>query len=557
MSFFLLFLIFVNIYAYKFGNSDFLQWKYILHLKNKNFGYINKQFYLSYPFVNAYNELILDLNEIKNKNKYFICNFPYRYLFLKKHFNLPKFDLKKCKNLQKFIHSFSNNKIGIVFSAEYSSSPQSSFGHVMLIFKNKYSLLDSDVIHFAAKPNMNDGFFKYSYNGLTGKYPAFYIREKFFKKQYLYNIVQQRTMYIYWLDFKKKEIKNLIYHLYELRKLKEKYYFTKINCSSALIDLFKAIDKDLPKKNTILPFLPIYSVELMKSRIKNIKILYPLEIQIIFLEKKLSFKEKEIFYNIVTLKNLKYNFNNLSNTLKELLYKYYRYKFVKYHFVYPNYNTIEKLKFKPVFINYINKDPLHKSKPSKISLKYKQDNTFLFSFRPFLIDINDNQNSLLDRKIYKIFTFELLIHNSKIKLNKFDIFNEKSLNIIYDPFLKPFSWGLNINLNRENRYKKLSFSSELNYGYTWNIYNTIYSLLGGVGIDINSKFKQLYLKPEVYIIKNFYKSSFIANIYYKTFENYKVFDISYNFYVKKFTLIVGKKISSNFNENYLGISINF
>ena len=61
MSFFLLFLIFVNIYAYKFDNSDFLQWKYILHLENKNFGKINKHFYLSYPFVNAYNELILEL----------------------------------------------------------------------------------------------------------------------------------------------------------------------------------------------------------------------------------------------------------------------------------------------------------------------------------------------------------------------------------------------------------------------------------------------------------------------------------------------------------------
>jgi hypothetical protein len=567
MKILLLLLIVINLFAKEYNLSnldkDFVtQWKYILHLNNKNFAKFNKNFYLSYPYVNFYNEFILNLNEIKNNNKNFICNFPYRYLFLKKYYKLPNYNLGKCKKLQNFIKNFSKQKLGIVFSAEYSSSPQSSFGHVMLIFKNKNSLLNSDVIHFAAKANHKDGFLKYSYNGLSGNYPAFYIREKFFKKHYLYNIIQQRTMYIYWLNFNKNDIKNLIYHIYELRKFKAKYYFLKVNCSSALIDLIKIIDPDphINSNNKILPFLPIDSIKLLKNKIVRTQVLYPLEIQIILLEKKLSNKERNIFYNIVTLQKVDYNLKDRSDTFKELLYKYYRYKFTKYHFVYPNYNIIEKLNFKSTKINYsnINKDPLHKTQPSEINLKYMNHNKFILSFRPFLIDIKDNQKNILNRKIYKIFTPEFLVNNSNIKLNKLDIYNIKSLNVNYTPYLKPFSWGINIDLNRENKRNILCFNTEINYGYTYNIIgNTVFSFLGGIGIDTRKSYNNFYLKPEIYLLKNFNKSSFTVHMYYKTFENYKNLDISYNLYIKNITISVGRMIKSRDKNNYINFSFNF
>ena len=565
MRFFVLFIIFINLYANKYIQNnlrtDFmLQWSNVLHLENKNFGNINKYFYLSYPYVNAYNELILDLNEIKNHNKKFICNFPYRYLFLKKFYKLPEYNLSNCKQLQNFVNGFSKEKIGIVFSAEYASSPQSSFGHVMLIFKDKHSLLNSDVVHFAAKPNMHDGFFKYSYNGLTGKYPAFYIREKFFKKHYLYNIIQQRTMYIYWLDFNKTDIKNLIYHIYELRKFQARYYFTTVNCSSALIDLIKVIDNNIPfQDNKIVPFLPIESVKLLKNRVKKLQILYPLEIQIVLLEKKLSNKERKVFFDIVTLKKTDYDVSKFSDTFKELLYKYYRYKFTKYHFVYPNYNKVEKLSFKSVPIDYshIGKDPLHSTQPSEINLKYMENNKFIITFRPFLIDIKDNQHSILSRKVYKIFTPEILIKNSNIQLYKFYLFDVKSLNINYNPYLKPFSWGLSLNLNRENKKRLLCFNTEINYGYTYNIYDTVFSILGGTGIDLGKSYNKIYLKPEMYIIKNFKNSSFILQAYYKTFENYKKIDFSYNFYIKNFSIGIGKSIDSLDSQYYVSAGFNF
>lgn len=546
-------------YNFSYFNKDFIsQWKNILHLETKNFGEINKYFYLSYPYVNYYNELILDLNEIRKRNKKFICNFPYRYLFLKKYFNLSDFDLKQCNQLQKFVQNFSKEKLGIVFSAEYSSSPQSSFGHVMLIFEDKNSLLNSDVVHFAAKPDSKDGFFKYSYKGLTGGYPAFYIREKFFRKHYLYNIIQQRTMFIYWLNYDKNDIKNLIYHIYELRKFQAKYYFLTVNCSSALIDLIKVIDHKINDRK-IYPFLPIYSVFYLKHRIVSEQILYPLEVQIVLLEHKLSENEKKIFYNILTLKNINYDIKNRSNTFKELLYKYYLYKFTKYHFVYPNYNKVEQLSFKLNDVNYSNVtlDPLHKPLPSKISFQYLNDNEYLISFRPFLIDLQDKQKNILDRKIYEIFTPEFLIKKDNVKLNKFYIYHLKSFNINYSPYLKPFSWGISLNLNRENKKKLLCFNTEINYGYTYNIKNIIFSFLGGIGIDLNKNYNHIYIKPEIYLLKNFYNSSITIHLYYKTFENYKKINIAYNYYINNITISLGKIMTSLSDKNYITFSINF
>jgi len=541
------------------NNKKFLyKWKYILHLENKNFSKINEYFYLSYPNITLLNELILDLNEIKN-NKKFVCEFPFRYLFLKKYFDLPKYDLKNCKKLQHFYNNFSKSKVGIIFSAEYASSPQSSFGHVMLIFKNKNSFLNSDVVHFAAKSNLHDGFFIYSFKGLFGKYDAYYLREKLFRKYYLYNIKQQRTMYIYWLNFNKKDIRLLIYYLYELRKFKAKYYFTSLNCSSALIEILKVIKPKI-NDNFNYVFLPIDTIKRLNKYIEKVQILPSLEIQVVLLAKKLSKKDKQIFDNIVTLKNLNYNYKNFSNSLKELLNKYYLYKFYKYHYVYPNYNQVTKLNYKESKIDYksIIKSPLKRTQPSEIFIKKYNKNLYYFEFRPFLIGINDQQKfNKLDKKIYKIFYIQIFYKKNHIKLQRFDLFNLKSLNINYSPYLKPFSWGFYLGLNRENKKSYLLFNSELNYGYTYNsIFNSIISLLGGIGFYLRNK-NYFYIKPEIYFIKYFNKSSLIIHSYYKYLEDYYNFKISYNIYYKNYIFSIGKELNNNESKIYLGIGYNF
>jgi hypothetical protein len=497
-----------------YSNSVFDEkWKNILHLDLKNFGKYNPYFYLSYPDVNSKNELKEDLKQIRLLNKSFICSFPYRYIFLKKYFKLPDFNLKKCKNLQNFLNSFRDEKkIGIVFSSEYSSSPQSSFGHVMLIFINNKSFLNSDVVHFAAKTK-KEGFFKYSYDGLVGNFDAFYIREKLFKKVYLYNVLQQRTMFIYYLNFSENEINKLLLHLYELQKYKAKYYFISYNCSSATLDLLRIIDSKVKYKNLILP---IDSVRLVKKHILKIDKLIPLNKQIILLVDKMSPKEKSIFKKKI-MGMYHGDLKKLSNIIKETLNKYYEYSFRKYHYVFGDYNEVKKLHYKEVKIN-TNKvlNPLNKVQPSEIKILISKQYTE-FDYRLFNIDKYDYQNNLTDEKTYRVFDINV-IYDKKFIFNKLDFYKTESLAKIYYPYVVPLSWRVYMGLNRENKFNSLLFNYELGAGQSYQS-KILFNYFVSLGFNLG-KYSNIYLKPEINIIFYYKNMKFYGNFYKKLGSNY-------------------------------------
>jgi len=348
------------------------KWEALLHLGN--ISKVAEHFYLSYPNISLEAELKKTLNAFKSKNnKDAICNFPARYLFLKKFFDLPEFDLESCKDLQKFIKNFPKDRLGIVYSSEYVNSPQSAFGHVMLVFKdNKKDLIISDVVHFAALTE-KENFFIYSYKGLTGKFDAFYIREPFFKRKYLYNDLEQRFIYIYWLNYNQKNIKYLIYHLYELRKFKTRYYFISDNCASATYNLLEIIDPDIPsiKDQIFLPkLLPIHVVKSVERRIYNKSVMYPLIVKVKVLVDTMSYQEKKQFFDIITFKEQVDDYSKLPDIVKESLKYYFEFKFRTQHFIYPDYNQVVSLSYKETKFKNIFPDPLNKTKFAKLSIFY-------------------------------------------------------------------------------------------------------------------------------------------------------------------------------------------
>jgi len=556
----LIILSFIVIFSYaKYDSKFILQWNNILHLENKTFS--QQSFYLSYPYVNWENELILDLNEIKNKNKNFICAFPYRYVFLSKYFHLSKFNImKNCPKVNFFLHSFQKDKVGIVFSSEYSMSPQSAFGHVMLIFKdNNKSLLTSDVVHFAAVVK-KEGFFKYSYNGLTGKFPAFYIREKLFKKYYLYNLIQQRSMFIYWLNFNKKDIQNLILHIYELNKFKAHYYFLNYNCSTAIIELLNSIKLEQNYDHLII--LPIKSVSLYHKNIKHIQKLIPLDKQLLLLYQKMDYKEKNIFNQIVLMK-YKGNFKSLSNIIKEASVKLYQYMFYNKKMVYPNYNEVSKLNYQKEKLNLKKiKNPLQKTLPCEIYFfKDIKNNNYLFTLRPFLISKYDIENNLLEEKVYNIFTPTFLVKKHNLKLQQFDLINSESMIKNYS-FIKDISWKLYAGLNRENYNNNLTGEIELGFGNTYPINNQFFInyLING-GIDFGD-FNNIYIKPEINVV--LYSNNKLKienNLNYKVFINRKIYyqnDIFFSAKIAKQLIGIISYIKESENNKLLvGLGYNF
>lgn len=554
------FIIFVLVvFSYADYSKQFInQWKNILHIDNKKFK--QDSFYLSYPYVSWRNELILNLERIKKQDKMFICSFPYRYIYLSKYFKLPKIDIfKTCPKLKEFYDSFQKEKLGIVFSSEYSMSPQSAFGHVMLIFKDTNKpLLTADVVHFAAVVK-KEGFFKYSYNGLTGKFPAFYIKEKLFKKYYLYNMIQQRSMFVYWLNFDKKEIENLILHLYELKKFKANYYFLNYNCSTATIEALSAVRPSNQYNKIII--LPIKSVILYKKNVKNIQTILPLDKEIVLLYKKMNFKEKKIFNEIVKMKYLG-NYKTLPNITKEAIVKFYQYMFYSKKIVYPNYNEVVKLKYKKEKLDTKKiKDPLQETMPSEIFLFYNSnDNSFLFSFRPFLIDKYDLQNKLLEEKQYSVFAPTFYWKKNHFKLEKFDFMNSVSIVKNYS-FIKDISWKLYLGLNRENYKRKLSFEFETGIGNTHPFFKGMFNWLLNLGFDVGH-INQLYLKPEINFMYYFSNNFKIGDIfYYKIFSNTKIYYMNETFLSKEITYnlkVILSLINTTKNRKILiGLGYNF
>ena len=445
------------------------------------------------------------------------CNFPARYNYLKQNnANIKHFNLSECKDLNTFINSFNRDKLSIVFSSEYTNNPSSSFGHTMLLFSSdNQSLNVGDSVHFAAKTNQKDDFFTYAKKGFNGSYNGYFTREPFFKKIYEYNILEQRYMYVYTLNFNKNQILDIIYHLYELRKATFKYYFLNENCSSQITDLLSVVSNN-SRKNSIY-YLPIQTITDKNSIVTDKTQFIPLINKLSLLIKNMSKEENKIFH-----KHIEYHLEVNENTpdiVKEAMVYYSSFYFRKYRKVYKNYNSVMEQSYTKHIIKDTSIDPLEKTKPSSIGLGlYFQKNTkFTYlSHRPLLIDIFDVQLNSLQESEVDIFSYDFIINKKDIKLLKFNLFSIKSFPL-QSYFYKPMSWSLYSGFNRKNKENGIKFNNEIGFGRSLSLIdNAKINTLFYVGNDNTD----IYLKPSVSLttyLGNSFKSGITSS--YKQYSN--------------------------------------
>ena len=479
-------------------------WDKLLHSIDGENQVVSKEFYLSGNISNSPQKELEEMIELL-KTKYakdIVCNFPARYKYLIDN-KLTKFSYKlnECKELQEFKKRFSKKNLSIVYTSEYNNNPSSAFGHTMLLFSNSDNLMETgDVIHFAANTDDKDGFLKYSYNGLKGLYYGHFVREKFFKKIYEYNVLEQRFMNVYKLNYTEKEIDDLINHIYELRKAKFKYYFLDGNCATNTTDLLNIIDNKSRKKSIF--YLPIESIDNKLEKIYDEREYKPLLNTIYELSKKMTKKEKSIFLDVIE-NNYEIN-NSYPNKVKEALYHYTVFNFRRYHKVFKNYNNIMSLSFTRTKEKNLSNSVFDKPYYRNISLNYidtKYEKKMSLSFRPLFIDLYDIQNNILQESEVKTFSFESEIVNDNIKLNRFDLINIKSYAKRF-LFHTPYSWELYSGLNRNNKDDRLKYNNEFGLGISNTILETFnFRTILDLGFD-NLNF---YLKPKINISKNINK----------------------------------------------------
>lgn len=497
------------------------QWNNLLHYSNNENQIISKEFFLSEknnPLPNE--ELHSTIKLLNSKDGNIIaCNFPARYSYLKlNNYEITNYNLSECSDLNKFVNNFSKDKLSLVFTSEYINNPSSAFGHTMLVFHSDNEDLEiGDVVHFAAETSKKDGFFKYSYKGFNGKYKGYFLREPFYKKMYEYNTLEQRYMNIYTLDFTKKEILQIIYHLYELRKATFKYYFLNGNCATQTTDLLNIISDKKREKKTY--YLPIDTIKVYKNNIVSKSKYIPLVNKLNLLISKMTIKEKELFYRIIkTNEDIKEKYPDI---IKEAMVDYSTFYFRRFHRVYRNYDSVMDKSYIKQDIEDKSFDPLNKTQPSNVGLGLYSlnDGDYLyFHYRPLFIDMFDIQLNNIQQSQVDTFTFDILLNNEITKLIKFDLVNIKSYTT-QTSFYKPASWSIYSGLNRENIDNTIKFNNEIALGKTVPLFfNTIINTMFALGFDDTD----IHIKPILNVYCNFNQhiKLGISSEYKYYFKNY-------------------------------------
>jgi len=552
-------LLFISILIVNLYSSE--KWNKLLHHYDGENQIVSNEFYLTNNInSNPNEELNATIKLLNGKfSKKIACNFPARYNYLKENnYNIQDYNLSKCDKLNDFIKNFNKDKVSLVFTSEYTNNPSSAFGHTMLLFSDDNKSLNiGDSVHFVAKTNNKDGFFTYAKKGLNGSYNGYFLREPFFKKIYEYNTLEQRYMYIYTLDFSKKQILELLYHLFELRKATFKYYFFDGNCASQTTDLLNIVN-DNYRKDSIY-YLPINAIQNNEKNIIKKTRFIPLINKLTLLLDEMTLKEKKLFEQII--KNNLQVTKNMPDIVKEAMVYYSTFYFRRFHRVYKNYNSIMNQNYQKQIIKDKSLEPLEKTKPSNIGLGlYTQNytNYLYFHYRPLFIDMFDIQLNSLQESEVDIFTFDTILNKESSKLLKFNFLNIKSFSTQLS-FYKPMSWAIYSGVNRYNKKNKIKFNNEIGFGKTFSaLSSSTINLLLYLGNDNNSIYLKPYVNIKTYLSDN---SKIGISTYYKKYDgdnyyNNRIF-ISYKYDKLLYSLYYNKD-NSTYKEKYiLNIKYNF
>lgn len=427
------------------------------------------------------------------------CEYPARaYLQAKDSGTLHNLD--NCSALNDFITTFEKKYVSLVLTSEYYNAPSSAFGHIMLLLHNEVNPeLNSTVIHFSAMTRQDD-FLHYTANGLSGKYYGHFFQEPFFKKLNEYSNIEQRYLFIHTLSMTPDDKKMLLYHLFELKKARFKYYFLAKNCGYQIDKLLQIAFAEPSASDTIY-VLPSDVLKKYKNRIEYSLTIPPLSIRAKNSIHTLSKSEKNQFKKIIisdsSLKELP---ANLDDNIKRSLYLYSQYQFRKKKMVVPFYDDIQKLTFPNEESESDERveSPLYKKSSRRISVESFFNNKtsekeFQLSFRPVLIDMQDFQNKSLHESDFNIFNTELKYAKSKLALNRFEVINLKLISPTEEFFREP-SWFLSLAADRENSDHYLEASASFGAGQAYGR-EISFAWFMGPSLDVQEKehFKPAFL----------------------------------------------------------------
>ena len=229
------------------------KWTRIIGFTDKN--WINKDqkyFLTGNERFSPYEELLESIEEYikysENKSDFF-CKAPARAIFLTHHLpQLPYFNSKRCTQYSEWSKNGDIESVSLLYVTGYLKNPASFFGHTLLKFNGSNSkanagLLDSS-LNYGAHTN-DDAAVPYVVRGLTGRYSASLVEEKFFRLSAQYQELQNRDIYEYQLSLSEYEKWLVIAYSFEMAQKEFIYYFLADNCAFRLnLILGLALERD-------------------------------------------------------------------------------------------------------------------------------------------------------------------------------------------------------------------------------------------------------------------------------------------------------------------------
>lgn len=402
------------------------------------------------------------------------CAFPGRYLFLKEKLKIDENKLPKtlCNDLEKWYNQLAPKSVTLIFASSYLNNPASMFGHTfLLIDSNKTTTISSQSLNYSADTAETSGL-AFAYKGVFGIYQGKFSLIPYHQMIKKYSNMENRDLWEYPLDLSEKELRIILYNIWELGVNYADYYFFSENCSYLLLKLLQIVRPEIKndKKlfNWIIPSETVKEIAEVKSLIKSKKfrpsraskiktMIANSDLQMQKITKEII-KDKELETSEkIYLKNLDENDKKI---IYELSYEYQQYDYSRQKT--RNRNNMAKTALKILNersklsndtklkeMPLPNNDPIlgHDTLRLNASLGYEKDNhEFVeMGIRPGYHELLDNSPGFLEGSQIQFLEGSARYYSEKneLEFNHFSIVDIKS-HSPRDAFFKPISWELNV-----------------------------------------------------------------------------------------------------------------
>src|SRR5690554_373867 len=176
------------------------------------------------------------------------CRFPARVDWIRRSFAL-EIAPRSCPQLDSWLAEIDAGSLTLVFPAAYLNNAASMFGHSLLRIDSQDRSSRPDLvtwaINYAAQANPDDGGLVYAVKGMSGLYPGYFNLLPYYEKVKEYSHLENRDIWEYPLDIDQPGMQRVLWHLWELDKIRFDYWFFDENCSYQLLALLSVAGDEL------------------------------------------------------------------------------------------------------------------------------------------------------------------------------------------------------------------------------------------------------------------------------------------------------------------------